>query len=80
VVSLLLIAFFQVEEVTDIIMKMRDELKKALANEVATKKPNVLTLAASMKAFETSKHGQPALFNDVCIFGKGCIPGVKASF
>ncbi len=59
---------------------MRDELKKALADEVATKKPNVLTLAASMKAFRASKYGQPSLFNDVCMFGEGCIPGVEATF
>jgi hypothetical protein len=61
-------------------MKMRDELKKALADEVATKKPNVLTLAVSMKAFWASKYGQPSLFIDACIFGEGCIPGVEASF
>ena len=80
--------FFQVEEgrliedeeVTEIIMKMRTELKAALADEVATKKLNILTLAASLKSFRTSKYGQPVLFNDVCIFAEGCIPGVKASF
>ena len=68
------------EEVTEIIMNMSTKLKVALADEVATKKPNILTLAASLKSFRTRKYGQPVLLNDVCIFAEGCIPGVKASF
>ena len=34
----------------------------------------------SLKSFRTSKYGQPVLFNDMCIFAEGCIPGMKASF
>ena len=88
VYGFLLSIFFQVEEgrlvedekVTEIIINMSTKLKAALADEVAAKKPNILTLAASLKSFRTTKYGQPVLFNSICIFTEGCIPELKASF
>lgn len=44
------------------------------------KNPNIFTLAASLKSFQTTKYGQPVLFNGICIFAEGCIPELKATF
>ena len=67
--------FFQVEEgrlvedeeVTEIVMNMSTKLKVALADEVAAKKPNILTLAASLKSFRTTKYVKN-LVNFVCLW------------
>ena len=47
---------------------------------MAAKKTNIHTLAASLKSFQTTKYGQPVLFNGICIFAEGRIPELNASF
>ena len=37
-------------------------------------------IKGSLHTFLATKYGRPLLFNDVCKFAEGCIPGVKSSF
>ena len=69
------------KEVMEIIGIMVDELRRELAKEIATKKPNKFSLIMALGLFRlTSKGGIPSLFNDVHIFAEECMPKLKASF